>query len=112
MALRKMNAALQTGLATGKMAELTKRLSIADFNRVVFHTEAEEQDDGLGGGVYHIDGIPDMPYCGLHCMYTLYNVKTEYQPHVFVGILRLTPLSISNTTGKDSNTQRPRPSIV
>ncbi|OQV14546.1 Glycogen debranching enzyme [Hypsibius exemplaris] len=71
MSLSKINGSLQNNLASTKISELSKNFTVADLNRILFRTNAEEQDDGLGGGVYHIDRIPPLPYCGLQSFQTL-----------------------------------------
>lgn len=52
--------------------EIFEELSLAEMNTVLYRTDAEERDDGLGFGAYHVPGHGVLPYCGLQSFMTVF----------------------------------------
>lgn len=54
-----------------RLSEIISNLSLADLNYVLFRCDAEERDEGRGGGAYEISKIGALPYCGLQGVISL-----------------------------------------
>ena len=48
-----------------ELHQIISKLSLTDLNRVLFHCDQEEQDEGNGGGVYNVPNYGPLVYCGL-----------------------------------------------
>lgn len=48
-----------------ELDQIIEKMTLADLNRTLFRCAEEEQDEGLGGGPYHLQNFGNLPYCGI-----------------------------------------------
>lgn len=48
-----------------QLSEITNQLDLLDLNYALYRCDAEERDDGHGGGCYVVPGAGALVYCGL-----------------------------------------------
>lgn len=56
-----------------ELETIVANLSLEDISRVMYRVDAEERDDGHGGGGYDVPGHGVLPYCGLEGVVTILN---------------------------------------
>ena len=59
-----------------RLSDITNQLNLLDLNYTLYRCDAEERDDGHGGGCYVVPGAGALVYCGLQgIMSMLANIR-------------------------------------